>query len=156
MKSNILNILRDEKNVVSGEILSDRLGVSRVSIWKHIKKLQEIGYPIEATSKGYCLISAPDVLYPWEFGNRESKIHYFDAVDSTMDVARGLARNNCPPLYGGHCRTADQREGPLEKDLALIGRRALFYNDTQAENTAGSASLHIPSIRKPHFPKPHC
>ena len=60
------------------------------------QKAQEIGYPIEATSKGYCLISAPDVLYPWEFGNRESKIHYFDAVDSTMDVARGLARNNCP------------------------------------------------------------
>lgn len=96
MKGKILNILRDEKNIVSGEILSDRLGISRVSIWKHIKKLREIGYPIEATSKGYCLISTPDVLYPWEFGDRESKIHYFDAVDSTMDVARELARNNCP------------------------------------------------------------
>jgi len=96
VKGKILNILRDEKNVVSGEVLSDRLGISRVSIWKHIKKLREIGYPIEATSKGYCLISMPDVLYPWEFGDRESKIHYFDAVDSTMDVARELARNNCP------------------------------------------------------------
>jgi len=96
VKGKILNILRDEKNVVSGEVLSDRLGISRVSIWKHIKKLREIGYPIEATSKGYCLISAPDVLYPWEFGDRESKIHYFDAVDSTMDVARELARSNCP------------------------------------------------------------
>lgn len=96
MKGKILNILRDEKNIVSGEILSDRLGISRVSIWKHIKKLREIGYPIEATSKGYCLISTPDLLYPWEFGDRESKIHYFDAVDSTMDVARELARNNCP------------------------------------------------------------
>jgi len=96
VKGNILKILRDEKDVVSGEILSDRLGISRVSIWKHIKKLQEIGYPIDATSKGYRLISAPDVLYPWEFGDRESNIHYFDSVDSTMDVARGLARNNCP------------------------------------------------------------
>lgn len=96
MKGKILNILRDEKDVVSGEILSDRLGISRVSIWKHIKKLQEIGYPIDATSTGYRLISAPDVLYPWEFGDRESNIHYFDAVDSTMDVARELARNNCP------------------------------------------------------------
>jgi len=62
VKGNILKILRDEKDVVSGEILSDRLGISRVSIWKHIKKLQEIGYPIDATSKGYRLISAPDVL----------------------------------------------------------------------------------------------
>jgi len=96
VKGNILKILRDEKDVVSGEILSDRLGISRVSVWKHIKKLQEIGYPIDATSTGYRLISVPDVLYPWEFGDRESSIHYFDSVDSTMDVARGLARNNCP------------------------------------------------------------
>ena len=96
MKGKILNILKDEKNVVSGEILSDRLGISRVSIWKHIKKLREIGYSIDATSTGYHLISVPDVLYPWEFGNRELNIHYFDAVDSTMDVARELARSDCP------------------------------------------------------------
>jgi BirA family biotin operon repressor/biotin-[acetyl-CoA-carboxylase] ligase len=96
MKGKILNILRAEKRVVSGENLSNRLGVSRVSVWKHIKKLQEVGYHIEATPKGYLLVGAPDALYPWEFGNRESKIHYFDAVDSTMDIARDLARNRCP------------------------------------------------------------
>jgi BirA family biotin operon repressor/biotin-[acetyl-CoA-carboxylase] ligase len=96
MKGEILNILRAEKDVVSGEILSDRLGISRVSVWKHIKKLQETGYHIEATAKGYFFVGAPDALYPWEFGDRESKIHYFDAVDSTMDIARDLARNQCP------------------------------------------------------------
>jgi BirA family transcriptional regulator, biotin operon repressor / biotin---[acetyl-CoA-carboxylase] ligase len=95
MKEKILNILRAEKAVVSGEDLSSRLGVSRVSVWKHIKKLQELGYTIEATPKGYVLGSTPDVLYPWEFGDRASKIHYFDAVDSTMNIARDLARNRC-------------------------------------------------------------
>jgi BirA family transcriptional regulator, biotin operon repressor / biotin---[acetyl-CoA-carboxylase] ligase len=96
MKGKILNILRAEKGVVSGENLSNRLGVSRVSVWKHIKKLQEVGYTIEATPKGYVLAGTPDVLYPWEFGDRASKIHYFDAVDSTMNIARDLARNQCP------------------------------------------------------------
>ena len=96
MKEKILNILRAEKGVVSGENLSNRLGVSRVSVWKHIKKLQELGYTIEATPKGYVLGSTPDVLYAWEFGDRASKIHYFDAVDSTMNIARDLARNRCP------------------------------------------------------------
>ncbi len=96
MKGQILKKLRAEKAVVSGEALSSLLGVSRVSIWKHIKKLQEFGYNIEATPKGYRLISSPDVLYSWEFGNRESKIHYFDEVTSTMDIARNLARNDCP------------------------------------------------------------
>jgi BirA family biotin operon repressor/biotin-[acetyl-CoA-carboxylase] ligase len=96
MKAKILNILKAEKEVVSGENLSDRLGISRVSVWKHIKKLQEVGYNIETTPKGYIFVSAPDVLYPWEFGDRASKIHYFDAVDSTMDIAKDLARNQCP------------------------------------------------------------
>ena len=96
MKEKILNKLRAEKEVVYGEDLSSRLGVSRVSVWKHIKKLQEVGYSIEATPKGYVLTGTPDVLYPWEFGDRASKIHYFDAVDSTMNIARDLARNQCP------------------------------------------------------------
>jgi BirA family biotin operon repressor/biotin-[acetyl-CoA-carboxylase] ligase len=96
MKGRILNILRAEKNVVSGENLSARLGISRVSVWKHIKKLQEVGYHIEATPKGYLFISAPDALYPWEFGEKEHNIHYFDEVDSTMDIARELARKQCP------------------------------------------------------------
>jgi BirA family biotin operon repressor/biotin-[acetyl-CoA-carboxylase] ligase len=96
MKGQILNILRAEKNVVSGENLSGRLGISRVSVWKHIKKLQEVGYHIEATPKGYLFISAPDALYPWEFWEKEHNIHYFEEVDSTMDVARELARKQCP------------------------------------------------------------
>jgi BirA family biotin operon repressor/biotin-[acetyl-CoA-carboxylase] ligase len=96
MKGRILKILRAENDVVSGETLSSHLNISRVSIWKHIKKLQELGYNIQATPKGYCLKNDPDVLYPWEFGNRELKIHYFDKVTSTMDVAGNLARNHAP------------------------------------------------------------
>ena len=96
MKGQILNILRTEADVVSGETLSAYLKISRVSIWKHIKKLQEFGYHIKPTPKGYLLKNDPDVLYPWEFGDRELKIHYFDEVNSTMDVAGNLARKNAP------------------------------------------------------------
>lgn len=96
MKGRILNILRTEHDVVSGEILSAHLGISRVSVWKHLKKLRELGYHIEATPKGYRLLDDPDFLYPWEFEESPTKIHYFDEVDSTMDIARELARNGCP------------------------------------------------------------
>ncbi|UCD90954.1 MAG: biotin--[acetyl-CoA-carboxylase] ligase [Desulfobacterales bacterium] len=96
MKGQILNIFRKEKRVISGETLSDQLGISRVSIWKHIKKLQELGYQIAATTKGYQLIRSPDALYPWEFTDRRSTVHFFDEIPSTMDVARDLARKNCP------------------------------------------------------------
>jgi BirA family biotin operon repressor/biotin-[acetyl-CoA-carboxylase] ligase len=70
--------------------------VSRVNVWKHIQKLKELGYHIDTTTKGYRLISDPDVLFPWEFPQRESKLHYFGKVSSTMDIARDLARKKCP------------------------------------------------------------
>jgi len=96
MKGRILNKLRAEEDVVSGEVLSTQLGVSRVSIWKHVQKLKELGYHLDSTPKGYRLLSDPDALFPWEFGHRKSKIHYFDQIDSTMEIAGNLARKGCP------------------------------------------------------------
>lgn len=96
MKSQILKILRKENEVVSGEMLSSELGITRVSIWKHIRRLRESGYSIIGTPKGYRLINSPDIPFSWEFPERESQIHYFSEVTSTMDVAKDLARKGCP------------------------------------------------------------
>jgi BirA family biotin operon repressor/biotin-[acetyl-CoA-carboxylase] ligase len=96
MKSKILEILKQDENVISGEELSCRLNVSRVTIWKHIRALQDLGYDILTSSKGYRYCSDNDYLYPWEFPGRESLIHYFDSLSSTMDKARELARNGAP------------------------------------------------------------
>jgi BirA family biotin operon repressor/biotin-[acetyl-CoA-carboxylase] ligase len=96
MKDQILKELRSQNAVVSGEHLSAVLGISRVSIWKHIHKLQELGYEILSTPNGYRLVSSPDVLFPWEFSGRGYNIQYFPEVSSTMDTARELARKNCP------------------------------------------------------------
>jgi BirA family biotin operon repressor/biotin-[acetyl-CoA-carboxylase] ligase len=96
MKGRILKILKCKAGIVSGQALSDELGISRVSIWKHIQKLQALGYDILATAKGYRLDNSPDVPYPWEFPDRESKIFYYPELPSTMDAAKDLARKDCP------------------------------------------------------------
>ena len=96
MKAQILDILRSQNDVVSGEALSATLGISRVAVWKHIRKLQELGYEIVATSGGYRLLGRPDILFPWEYQGRAANILYFPEVASTMDIARDLARKNCP------------------------------------------------------------
>jgi BirA family biotin operon repressor/biotin-[acetyl-CoA-carboxylase] ligase len=96
MKARIIKILKDTKGIVSGQALSAELGVSRVSIWKHIQKLQVLGYDILATAKGYRLKNSPDVPYPWEFPGRESRIIYHEELTSTMDAAKNLARKGCP------------------------------------------------------------
>jgi BirA family biotin operon repressor/biotin-[acetyl-CoA-carboxylase] ligase len=96
LKGQILKILRKTSGVVSRETLSAGLGVSRITVWQHVHKLRQLGYPITSTPKGYQLMGDPDTLYPWEFPDRQSKIHYFPEVTSTMDIARGLARDGCP------------------------------------------------------------
>ena len=76
--------------------MSAQLGISRVSIWKHIQQLQALGYEITSSAKGYRLENSPDIPYPWEFEGRESKIIYHAELTSTMDVAKQLARKGCP------------------------------------------------------------
>jgi len=98
LKAQILEKLRSQNTVVSGEELSAALGISRVSIWKHIHKLQDLGYQILATAGGYRPDSSPDILFPWEYSGDAANILYYPEVTSTMDIARDLARKNCPDL----------------------------------------------------------
>ena len=92
MKRQILEALRERTHYVSGEALSHQLGISRVSIWKHIRGLKEDGYVIEASAKGYRLVSSPDLLLPHEFPGLEQRIHHFREISSTMDATRELAK----------------------------------------------------------------
>lgn len=96
MKAQILELLKAENGIVSGETLSAALGISRVSIWKHIQKLREVGYTIQSFPTGYQLKRSPDTPFPWEFPGRESTLFYFHEVSSTMDIAKDLARKGCP------------------------------------------------------------
>ena len=45
-KEDILKLLRAEKGYVSGEKISERLGISRTAVWKHINSLKKEGYNI--------------------------------------------------------------------------------------------------------------
>jgi len=91
-KKRILKALRECGGYLSGETLSQQLDTSRVSIWKHIRSLKEDGYVIEASPRGYRLVSSPDSLLPYEFPGLEQRIHYFPGIGSTMDSARELAK----------------------------------------------------------------
>jgi BirA family biotin operon repressor/biotin-[acetyl-CoA-carboxylase] ligase len=96
MKAHILELLRASGDRVSGNTLCARLGASRVAVWKHIQKLQELGYPIETSAKGYRLRCSPDSLHPWEFPGREERMIYLEEAPSTMDLAKDAARRGCP------------------------------------------------------------
>ncbi|MCV0411732.1 biotin--[acetyl-CoA-carboxylase] ligase [Nitrosarchaeum sp.] len=95
----VLSFLKSHNTeYLSGQDLSDVLRISRVAVWKHIKKIRALGYKIESKQKlGYRLESSTDKLLPWEitsglktktFGKH---MYYFDSVDSTQNHAMKIA-----------------------------------------------------------------
>ena len=98
MKSKILEILEKKGNYVSGEEISKEIGISRAAIWKHIKKLRELGYEIDSkTNEGYRLIKSPEKQIEFELERMldtkiiGKKILFFEEVDSTNNKAKQIA-----------------------------------------------------------------
>jgi BirA family biotin operon repressor/biotin-[acetyl-CoA-carboxylase] ligase len=59
----VLDLLRQNQEWISGEKISEMLGISRAAVGKHIGKLREESYWIEAVSRrGYRLKMEPDTL----------------------------------------------------------------------------------------------
>ena len=87
-----------DSEYLSGEDLSDVLKISRVAVWKHIKKIQSLGYKIESKQKlGYRLLSNTEKLLPWEITKdlktKEigKRVYYFEEIDSTQNFAEQIA-----------------------------------------------------------------
>jgi BirA family biotin operon repressor/biotin-[acetyl-CoA-carboxylase] ligase len=103
MRNSILELLRASGlEPVSGEKISEQLGVSRTAIWKHIQALKDEGYQIESVQKrGYILREAPNRLYPQEISSHLKtkwlghSVCYEDLLPSTNNVAKSIANAGC-------------------------------------------------------------
>lgn len=98
MKAEILRMLREQREYVSGQQLCEALGVSRTAVWKVINQLKEEGYQIEAVrNKGYHITGYPDRLSPDEVQSLTetkwagAKVIYYEETDSTNIRAKTLA-----------------------------------------------------------------
>lgn len=99
MKRKILDMLKESRNeFVSGQYISDELGISREAVHKYMNQIKNEGYTVEAVSrKGYRLVSVPDLLTYEEIKKNlhtkymGRKIVYFDTIDSTNIKAKALA-----------------------------------------------------------------
>jgi len=97
----VLTLLKSHKSeFLSGQDLSDVLKISRVAVWKHIKKIRSEGYTIESKQNlGYKLIDNTERLLPWEITENLNtkfigkRIYYFDSMDSTQNFAVEIAPN---------------------------------------------------------------
>ncbi len=98
----ILSFLKAHKSeFLSGQDMSDILKISRVAIWKDIKKIRSLGYKIESKQNlGYRLLDSSELLLPWEVTqnlNTEflgKRVYYFDTIDTTQNFAIKIASND--------------------------------------------------------------
>ena len=98
MKAEILNLLKETKDFVSGQELCEHFQVSRTAIWKAVRQLEEEGYRIEAVrNRGYRLVGKPNAVTAAEISERlhtewlGREIRYYDSVDSTNQQVKRLA-----------------------------------------------------------------
>ena len=97
MQKKILDILLNADDFISGQEISEKLGVSRQAVWKSINALKEKGYEIQSvTNRGYRLVSSPNYLNE---SSLKSLLHnkiigknliVLDSVNSTNDYLKKL------------------------------------------------------------------
>lgn len=103
-REKVINILIDNSDkYISGEYMSDILGLSRASVWKHIKALKGEGFDIESKAgHGYRLhrkekkgLSSYEIKHQLKTSYMGQEVYYFESIDSTNIYANTIA-NQAP------------------------------------------------------------
>jgi len=99
LKDDVLKLISRERDYISGETISRKLGVSRTAINTAVKALRDDGYEITSTTnKGYLLTNSPDLLSKGAISayltdDRSEDLYVYDSVGSTNTVLKDLAAN---------------------------------------------------------------
>ena len=131
-KDKVIASLRQSDGYVSGEEISQALGISRAAVNAAVKNLRKDGYIIHSsTNKGYMLHDSPDKLNIGEIlaliGKRAENVICLNKVDSTNDHARMLAQQGAPDglivvsneQTGGKGRLGRSFYSPKDKGIYL-------------------------------------
>ena len=112
LKDEVLKILLNKNDYVSGESICSGFGVSRSAVWRAIKKLEAEGYKIKSSTRiGYKLLAAPDMLnqaeLEYEFNKSKLKDLKVELFNLRFQLATGQLEN--PMRIGG-----------IRKDIARV------------------------------------
>ena len=138
-------------DVVSGEAISDKLGLTRAAVWKHVESLRGQGYRIDAVAtRGYRLVAVPDRLGALELRpllnthDIGQVLHCFQSIGSTSDQAKALAEDGA-----GHGEVV-----VAEAQTGGRGRRGRSWVTAPGRNVAFSVVLRpsgLPTARAPEL-----
>jgi len=143
LKAEMIRLLRESKEYISGQELCGRFAVSRTAIWKMINQLKDEGYVIDARqNKGYRLVESPDSMEAHELKSRihtkwaGREVFYKEETGSTNLDCKQLAQQGAP-----HGTLA-----VAEAQVSGRGRRGRSW-----ESPAGT-SVYMSLLCRPDFP----
>ena len=95
LKSEVLRLLEEKNEYISGKAISQELNISRNMVWKYVSALKNQGYDIKTSRKGYLLVSKNSEISEYEI-RKNLKIddvcfHTYKTIVSTNTIARQLA-----------------------------------------------------------------
>lgn len=135
MAKQVLDFLKARDGFVSGEEISRELKISRSAVWKHITRLRQEGYSIEAVPHlGYRILSIPDLLLPEEISCRlntkiiGSNIFHYDEVGSTMDIAFGLGLKGYGEGTVVFAETQDNGRGRAGRTWVSLKNKGIYFS----------------------------
>jgi BirA family transcriptional regulator, biotin operon repressor / biotin---[acetyl-CoA-carboxylase] ligase len=144
----VLEILERAQGPLSGETISNELGITRSAVWKHINELRMMGYDISSSQKaGYRLTHTSNKLLPYEIHKKlqtrfiGKKIRYIENTPSTIWVGKQLCSEGDVEKMHGMVIIAEEQTGG-------IGRMGRAW-------VSPSGGIWITIVLKPHVPIDH-
>jgi BirA family biotin operon repressor/biotin-[acetyl-CoA-carboxylase] ligase len=144
-KKTVIEILRENADFVSGEAISETLGVSRNAVHKHINSLRKRGYRILGISRrGYKLEQEPSTLsmnLVAELTRGSALGHsfrHYDEIESTNVEAKALALGGAPEgtVVVAECQSAGR--GRLGRRWTSPTGKGLLFSVIMRPNLAMS------------------
>jgi BirA family biotin operon repressor/biotin-[acetyl-CoA-carboxylase] ligase len=144
----VLEILERSKEPVSGEVISNELGITRSAVWKQINELRLMGYDITSSQKeGYLLTRTSSKLLPYEVHKKlrtqfiGKKMRYLEKTPSTIGVGKQIcSESNVEKLHGMVIIAEEQTGG--------VGRMGRAW-------ISPSGGIWVTIVLKPHIPIDH-
>lgn len=144
----MLEIIEKAKTPISGEAISNELGITRSAVWKHIQELRAMGYDIFSSQKeGYKLTHTSNKLLPYEIHKKlktqfiGKKIRYLENTPSTIWVGKQMCLEGDVGKIHGMVIIAEEQTGG-------IGRMGRAW-------VSPSGGIWITVVLKPRIPIDH-
>jgi BirA family transcriptional regulator, biotin operon repressor / biotin---[acetyl-CoA-carboxylase] ligase len=144
----VLEILERATGPLSGEAISNEIGMTRSAVWKHVNELRMMGYDISSSQKeGYRLTRTSNKLLPYEIHKKlrtrviGKKIRYLENTPSTIWVGKQLTSEGDVAKMHGMVIIAEEQTGG-------VGRMGRAW-------VSPSGGIWITIVLKPQVPVDH-